>query len=355
MCVQFEIRNLILQWMIVDKQNKIINDMNTRLRFAFLWTEDQKSTFKLCAAGCDFCILVSRRLFAFYIILDYPKLVGKFKTKSSVCGIACINKRIYVVHCESDRIFAYADTAPYAHLKDIVIKDLEDARDILACTKTSKLYVADSTGRAIWQVDVKPYENRFFPRVFGTHIVTTKVEKCIETQYQPWSMSLKSHSRLLVTPSSVPVLYVYDVMDQHCKLLQKVELPSYMRPQHAVESKHGTFIVCHRGHLREDTEHNQVSEVDVTGNVSHAFCGQLQLNWPRHLALDSSAHVLVADKDISRIILLNETLDSQRVILDENHGELMVQPLRLSYQKKSKKLFVGLWDGFVNIYEWKQT
>jgi len=80
-----------------------------------------------------------------------------------------------------------------------------------------------------------------------------------------------------------------------------------------------------------------VSEVDVQGRVLREF---INVAWPRHLSLDSEGHVLVADLDSNRILLLNSQLQLQRVLVDTNSQVKLRKPEQLCYNELTSQLYV---------------
>jgi len=111
-----------------------------------------------------------------------------------------------------------------------------------------------------------------------------------------------------------------------------------MDPGHAVESPTGTFVV---GHRNTQLNQREVSEVNTEGQVLRQFSGSL--GWPAHIAIDSQGHILVADWDSRRILLLDAQLALRRVIVDE-HQLNDQRPFRLCYVEQSGQLLVGLGD-----------
>jgi len=117
---------------------------------------------------------------------------------------------------------------------------------------------------------------------------------------------------------------------------RRVRLPDYMDPVHAVESPTGTFVVAHRN---TQLDQYQVSEVNTEGQVLRQFSGLLGA--PVHIAIDSQGHILVADRDNRRVLLLDAQLALRRVIVDEH--QLNDQwPWCLCYVEQSGQLLVGL-------------
>jgi len=80
-----------------------------------------------------------------------------------------------------------------------------------------------------------------------------------------------------------------------------------------------------------------VSEVDVHGEVLRSF---VNVRRPYHLSLDSEGHVLVADYDNARILLLNSQLQLQRVLVNTNSQVKLWSPTRLYYNELTSQLHV---------------
>ena len=242
-----------------------------------------------------------------------------------VMGVTQLHDVVYIV-CDnvmSSTISRFSATT-HQRLTDIVVKDLRDPRDIVACERTSKVYVADSE-ECIWRVssdgeDIK----RWLP-------------KSPSDTLKPWTLSVTS-TRLLVTSYRTRQLIQFDEDGDE---LRRVQLPDDMIPKHAVESPTGTFIVSHvNKQLRQD----QVSEVNTTDSeVLRQFSGShlLSLGVTPHVAVDSHGNVLVADFDSRRILLLDAQLTLRRVIVDR-HQLNYKQPLCLCYKEQSGQLLVGL-------------
>ena len=81
-----------------------------------------------------------------------------------------------------------------------------------------------------------------------------------------------------------------------------------------------------------------MSEVDVHATVLRSF---VDVNWPRHLSLDSEGHVLVADWWNDRILLLNSQLQLQRVLVDTNSQVNLREPTGLCYNELTSQLYVA--------------
>jgi len=127
-------------------------------------------------------------------------------------------------------------------------------------------------------------------------------------------------------------------LDAAGEQLRRVPLPDYMRPEHAVESPSGTFVI---GHENTELKQYQVSEVNTEGRVLRQFSGSLSST--SHIAIDSQGNIFVADYGNRRVLLLDARLDLRRVIIDKRQLNYM-PPGRLCYNEQSGRLFVGRLD-----------
>ena len=128
----------------------------------------------------------------------------------------------------------------------------------------------------------------------------------------------------------------------------RVDLPRDMRPDHAVESLTGTFIVSHENTL----DQCQVSEVDTGGQVLRQFSGSrlLPLGFTPHVAVDSQGNIFVADRINGHILLLNSELALHRVIID-GHQLNHKKPRCLCYVEQSGQLLVGIYGEDVAVFD----
>ena len=86
-------------------------------------------------------------------------------------------------------------------------------------------------------------------------------------------------------------------------------------------------------------------------------CGQRLLSyttdgiWPLYSAVDPvTGHVLVADTDNHKILLLDSQLRLQRVLLTGGSDSGLEKPWRLTYEQRSGRLLVGMPDGKIGVY-----
>jgi len=129
-----------------------------------------------------------------------------------------------------------------------------------------------------------------------------------------------------------------------------------MRPDHAVESPTGTFIV---GLYNRQLKQHQVAEVNTGGEVLRHFSATPHsqfsgvrlslLSDTHHIAVDSRGNILVADYN-RRILLLDAQLSLRRVIIDE-HQLNNKTPHCLCYREQSGQLLVGFYSGDVLVFD----
>ena len=192
------------------------------------------------------------------------------------------------------------------------------ATDIVACTETGRLYIAESL-----MGDDPPSEN---PRP-ATRIRRLQLDSlvsswfAIASSFSPDHCTLSIRSRrLLVTSGAVAV--VGDDPEKRSELilfgadgaeLRRVSSPAVKELKHAVETSRETFIVAHR------KPSVQVSEVDIDWKTVRVYSDDLALSDPIYLALDPDDRVFVADNDTGQVLLLNNRLKLEVALLGEVH------------------------------------
>jgi len=244
-------------------------------------------------------------------------------------GVTQLHDVVYIVCYESSTISRF-NARTHQRLRDINVKDLREPWDIVACERTAQIYVADDF-KCIWRVssdgeDIK----RWLP-------------KSPSDTFTPHTLSVTS-TRLLVTSLTHQLIQFDEVGDE----LRRVQLPDDMKPDHAVESPTGTFIVSH---YNDELKQGHVSEVNTGGEVLRQFSGShlSPLRATPHVAVDSHGNILVADRDNRCILLLDDHLTLLRVVVDQHQLDYK-EPRRLCYIEQSGQLLVGLY-GVVEVFD----
>jgi len=94
----------------------------------------------------------------------------------------------------------------------------------------------------------------------------------------------------------------------------------------------------------------KVVKVDICGQQVSSYVNDAV--WPLYSVVDPSiGHMLVADTDNHKILLLDSELRLQRVLLSGGgHVDGVDKPWRLSYEHRSGQLFVAMPHGKINVY-----
>lgn len=304
--------------------------------------------------------------------------------KTGVQGVAQLIDKIFIVHSNSDKVLVFGKDKPHIQMKDLILKDLKSARDIVGCAETQQLYVADYGNCVVWRVKMDGTAiDKWLPRPTdnGSSVDSDMVmdvdtaKNCntknsnttdVETADGPRAMSVRSVGRVLVVTRNQLTVYGPDG-----SILRQVDIPEYMDVRHAVETCKDSFIVCCTGHCG-DFEHDQVIEMDVNGRVLQAYGSKRGniLNEPCHVAIDttqttnnnnnsttteptttSTATVVgfnrafVADFGNRRVLMLNNKLQLERVLLSN------IDAFRLCYIQERGQLLVGTQTSGVILYQ----
>ena len=248
----------------------------------------------------------------------------------SVWGVTQLHDVVYVV-CWSSSTIRRFNATTHQRLTNINVKDLREPHNIVACERTSRLYVAEShwNKACVWRVSSD-----------GTDIKRW-LPKSPDDIFKPYTLSVTS-TRLLVTSLLTHQLRQFDADGDE---LRRVQLRDHMAPYHAVESPTGTFIVSLDN---KQLKQWQVVEVNTEGEVLRQFSGSRlpSLGSTVHVAVDSHCNIFVADWDNRHILLLDDNLSLRRVIIDE-HQLNYKKPWRLCYREDKGQLLVGLYNGVV--------
>ena len=251
-----------------------------------------------------------------------------------VIGVTILNRHLYVIYENYDVIEEFDCFYRFNKIDDIKVEGLKAPHDMVGCNITQTLFVNDwasdtAAKTVVWRIDLETGVNDVFIQDDGIA-----------------SLSLVDN-RLLMT--SRGLLSMHNVLSG--ERIKNIPLPEDMSTHilwHAIESRRDSFFVIH-GLMGLS---NTVSEIDSEGRVIRVFNNDEHLVNGGYLALDPVGRLLVADRKNNRIVLLNEFLDFQRVLFDEKRLD-NERPWRLSYNKNTDRLAIGLCNGRVKIFECK--
>ena len=246
------------------------------------------------------------------------------------CGVTQLHDVVYIV-CDGSSTISRFNAATHQRLTDVDVKDLAQPWDMVACERTSQVYVAEK--ECIWRVSSDGVDIKHW------------LPKSPSNTFKLWALSVTS-TRLLLTSRETRQLMQFDADGDE---LRRVQLPDDVEPLHAVESPTATFIVSH---FHKQLRQYQVAEVNPGGEVLRQFSGshRSQHGMTPRVAVDSHGNIFVADRHTCCILLLDAHLTLRRVVVDE-HQLNYKQPWRLCYREQSGQLLVAFIGGNVAVLD----
>jgi len=180
----------------------------------------------------------------------------------------------------------------------------------------------------------------------------SKVTKFIDVPYEPKGLSITPDGYLLVA-GNPNKLAEYDAKtgEKKCEvdLTTLFQMPEAcaaydVNPLHAIKRADGEYVVCHGSGVR-------IMKAD--GYTRRCYGGMWgpsekdQLNNACHVALREDNHVIVADNNNNRLVLLDGSLEYVRTIVE------FQQPHRVWFDAQSRLLYVGesTDNGCVKVFE----
>ena len=255
-----------------------------------------------------------------YVGADVPQRFDELKVDGRVCGIAQLDDEIFITTSSSPSIsvFCFRGRQNFDKREDVSIHDsVEALKDITASGEFQHLFVADSGNRCVWQLEKSSWGQGW-----------TAKDRAV-SKVDPVSLSVNARRLLVVERRRLTVVVVGE------KKLKPTALPGNLEAEHALETSHGTFVVCGRV-----AEKPGVVEVNIRGALQRV-CDSQSLGFPGYLSTfgtdEKEETFLVADFGTSRVVLLNSELQVVRVLLDEVNDHVR-QPCRVL---ASGRLLVG--------------
>jgi len=238
-------------------------------------------------------------------------------------GVTLLAGEIYLLREKvRDQVEVY-DVTTYRLQRRLTMPVARNFTDMTSCEHNRCVYVGDASGRCVHRLDVQGAVTQW--AVNDAH----------------WGLSVNAAHNVLVT---CPFVRKIKEFSSHGHLLRELTLTDdVIRPQHAIQTRSGQFIVCHGG--GDDPVH-RVCMISANGrHIVHSHGGQQgsdtdQYNWPAHLAVDDNERVFVADCRNRRVTLLSPTLEyvGQVVSRDQLKWGL---PGRLYLDTQRRHLYVA--------------
>jgi len=215
-------------------------------------------------------------------------------------GVAILRSKMFIIFDYSSAVSVYDANDTDMFLDKICIPDMQWPQDMVACCKTEKVYIADMQNHdvgCVWRLST---EGEF--------------DAYLSSAREPglWPRSLAAARGSLLVVSHPNVLLMYGVGGRR---ICRVELSRDMEVQHAVVTDHSTFVV---GLMKAENTLVLLREIDFRGNTVRVCSVEFKL--PVHLAVDPEGHVIVADPQDDRVVLLDKRLGLKRVLLAKNPG-----------------------------------
>ena len=242
-----------------------------------------------------------------------------------VVGVTMLNKCLYVVYMDYNKVEVFVCEDRVDKLKDIEVQGMENPLDMVGSSVTPQLFISQFGSDVILRVDLK----------------TGVSDEFVKTGYEYSRLSLLENRVLVTSPD---FLMMYDMVSGvRQKKIPFSENIKEDRVYHAIESNWKSFFVSHglSGNFK-------VSEIDSEGLEIRVFGDKQQLGYG-HLALDSVGRLLVADSKNKRVDSLNGDLKYKRTLIDSTQL-YNVCPCTLHYDKSNNRLTVGLDNGHVKIF-----
>ena len=242
----------------------------------------------------------------------------------AVCGVTVLAGEVFLLRPkgERDQVEVY-DVNNYGLQRCLTVPKLDRFADMTSCEKNLCIYIADPVVECIHRLDSQGKAATQWP-VYDT----------------PWGLSVNTANNLLVTCWWVHKIKQYSSIGD---LLREITLPDdVITPHHAIQLTSGHFVVCHGG-LRDPV--HRVCMVSADGcQIVHSHGRQRgsatdRCNVPRHLAVNSSKCVLVADFNNRRVKLLSPTLDYIGDVVTNDFLKWL--PRRLCLDEQSHRLYVA--------------
>jgi len=287
-------------------------------------------------------------------------LAGRGAGSDSVCGIALVGQKLFVLHyADRNQIdvysipdFAQLDSLSVPARKDdlwdmTLLRNMnrlqnsensDDLWDMTSCAVMKCLYISNKGEQCLHEIDAGGEQ---------TGPVKWPVEK------RPYGLSLiRANCHILVSCREDG--YLIELDPRARTMVQKIHLPKgCLHPLHAFQLDDGTYLVSH-GYDTDSTR--RVCKVTRGGKVVRSYGDEKggdhdHLDEPCHIAMYRNDVVFVADFNNGRVVMLNPSLRFVRNATRDVKGTDCFQ--RLCLDDQSKTLYVGDFNGSVTVIRLK--
>ena len=267
--------------------------------------------------------------YLYELLLPYigPRVVHTVQNAGEVCGMTLLNGELYVLRQRDlEQIEVYSITAS-ALLRRLSVRRLRNFVDIASSDRQSCVFVADAGSACVLRVRSDGSDGQWPLRGYPRALSTTRT------------------SNLLVTcgDGAGRQCSLVELSGESGECLREIAL-QVERAWHVVplndddDDDDGRFVVSH-GFFTT----GRVSVVADDGRVvrSSGGGGDVDLNSPYRVAVDSDGFVFVADAGNRRLVLLDRSLRYVRCLLERLH----YRPWRLCYDDVARRLYVAETEG----------
>ena len=219
-------------------------------------------------------------------------------------GVTRLFDKLYVLHTrDADQVEVYTTEPEYMPVRCISVSGLDNIGvcDIVSCEQNKSLYLSNKNKKHI-------------------HVIVPKGNSSKTSKWTlseiPCGLSATLTGNLLVTCLQSRKLLELSPRGKCIRtIIPDSEFPS---PIHSIQLASGNFVICFFGGAVSGLtmQTAAVCIVNPEGKVEQSYAGgEVQLNYPTHIAVDKDDFVYVADRNNARIVLLSPSLKFVSLVL----------------------------------------
>lgn len=308
------------------------------MQMVFIWLHFEALHSVLAAT---FFLRLIMKYFSFAFVAAWPPKLDRIHqlpvVEEVVCGVTTLPDKIFVLRQNPTEVLVFESQEYSKHSKRIALSEISNPVDIVAGRQAACLYITDATSLSVWKVSTDDGRAVQWLQNIGnpyTLSLTPKGEVVMVRRGQP--STLEVHS-----PDGKNILNI--------KLPPKISLPN-----HAVETSTATFLVSNGKEYVKDTG---IFEIDKGGNtISYLdfgyanivylsdevngfleqLCKDIQLGYPRYLALGKADQLYATDFQNGGVVVFDSQLCLEQVVGRED----VKQTLRLCCGDKDNQLVI---------------